>query len=195
MSVDEATWSAIRRAYCCGAASAAALAREHGVSVHAIRYRVKRDGWKKDSAKGKSGRKRARAPANSNCKRRVANVADDESETLGGSSPDTKARVVARLYRAILRKLTRLEERLERDDALTAAESERQTRELSTMVRSFEKITGVAADIELQRKPGRRREKDRGAGAGDAERMRQEIAERLERLNAQWELTGESKET
>lgn len=66
--------------------------------------------------------------------------------------------------------------------ALSAADSERETRELGTMVRSFEKVTELAADIDRsQQSPATGRA---GVTAADAERMRREIAERLERLDA-----------
>ncbi len=195
MSVDKATWGAIKCAYCGGADTVAALSRQFGVSAHAIRYRIKRDGWQRKvpgPLRRKVGRKAA-VKSKGEGRGRRADVDDGDSGTW--STADTKADVVKRLYRAILRKLAGIEKRLEQDEPLSAAESERQTRELSTMVRSFEKITGVAADIELQRKPGRKREKDRDGRASDAERMRQEIAERLERLHSQWDLGERSQDS
>ena len=80
---------------------------------------------------------------------------------------------------------------MERGKELSAAESERETRELSTMVRSFEKVTGVAAEIDKQRKP---KVGGGASSAADAERMCGEIAERLERLHAQRGVEGRSGE-
>ncbi len=81
---------------------------------------------------------------------------------------------------------------MERGKELSAAESERETRELSTMVRSFEKVTGVAAEIDRQRKP---KAGGGASSAADAERMGREIAERLEALNAQWDSENGSTES
>ena len=68
------------------------------------------------------------------------------------------------------------------NDELSAADSEREARELSSMIRSFEKVTEVAADIDKRRRPAAGETKP--VRPEDAERMRQEIAERLERLHA-----------
>ncbi|MEQ8825469.1 MAG: hypothetical protein RIC14_13955 [Filomicrobium sp.] len=70
---------------------------------------------------------------------------------------------------------------MQTDHDLSAADSERETRELSTMIRSFEKVAALAGQDQEQSgssaKPARET-----TGQGDAERMREEIARRLERL-------------
>ncbi|MEL7050006.1 MAG: hypothetical protein AAFO75_13820, partial [Pseudomonadota bacterium] len=64
-------------------------------------------------------------------------------------------------------------------------DSERETRELSSMIRSFEKVTACAADLSSKAK---KREQSDGEptklGVADAARMRAEITERLEKLFA-----------
>lgn len=74
---------------------------------------------------------------------------------------------------------------------ISAAESERETRELGVMIRSFEKVTEFATEIEKRRKTAA----PERISAADAERMRAEIAERLERLNAQGNANPRSGET
>lgn len=93
---------------------------------------------------------------------------------------NVRASVANRLYRAIDTKLNRLEARMHSGETLSPADSERETRELGTMVRSFEKLTELAAESDAPR--GQAAERRQLITAEDAERMRREIAERLERL-------------
>ena len=72
---------------------------------------------------------------------------------------------------------------------ISAAESERETRELGAMIRSFEKVTAFATDIENRRKPAA----PERISTADAERMREEIAKRLERLNEAGNLGARSR--
>lgn len=88
-------------------------------------------------------------------------------------------------------KLKRLEARMDSHEELTAAESERETRELGSMIRSFEKVTALAASLEERDKPKKHKP---AVAAGDAERMREEIAQRLERLCADRETPRQSGE-
>ncbi len=111
------------------------------------------------------------------------------------AKPATRKALVRRLYRAIDVKLQRLERRMTSGEEPTIADSERETRELAHMIRSFEKVTEVAADIAQD--TGRHASKPAGGSAraaarkqpaeayvsADAERMRHEIAQRLERLH------------
>ena len=60
----------------------------------------------------------------------------------------------------------------------SAQDEERESRALATLISNFEKVTEAVAELD--------RDKDAARAAGrvgaDAERMRREIAERLERL-------------
>ncbi|MEW5963382.1 MAG: hypothetical protein AB1749_07440 [Pseudomonadota bacterium] len=183
MAVDEAAWVEARRLYAAGDLTLAAIAGEIGVSVGQLRRRAKAEGW----ARGRSAtaNRRASAPARAGkrrtsdgrvAKRTVGRTSDDLPE--GGN---VRAAVVNRLYRAIDTKLKRLESRMQSGKTLTAADSERETRELGTMVRSFEKVTELAADLDRSRQPAAASRRG-DLSAADAERMRREIAERLERL-------------
>jgi len=88
-------------------------------------------------------------------------------------------------------KLKRLEARMDSHEELTAAESERETRELGSMIRSFEKVTAFAAVLEEREKPSKRKL----VAAGDAERMREEITQRLERICADRDAKDQSGST
>jgi len=201
MSVDDATWSEIRRGYSDGRESVVRLAARFGVSVGAIRYRVRRYGWTRSGSRfHRTGRvlpenigKNARSVQGNRDGDMVSASRQQKrlkrTKNVSGDPLATREEVVGRLYRAILRKLSNLEDRMDNEQPLSAAESERETRELSTMVRSFEKVTGVAAEIAKERKPKAR---ESAGDSADAERMRQEIAERLERLHVQWDAEGRS---
>jgi hypothetical protein len=183
MAVDEAAWAEAFRLYSAGDLTLAAIADAIGVSVDRLRRRAKAEGWTR--GRPESAERRAKVPARAAERgapgRRIAKPPADGGADGLPEGGNVRAAVVNRLYRAIDTKLKRLESRMQSGKTLTAADSERETRELGTMVRSFEKVTELAADLDRSRQPagtGRRGD----LSAADAERMRREIAERLERL-------------
>ncbi len=62
----------------------------------------------------------------------------------------------------------------------SAQDEERESRALATLINNFEKVTEAVAELEDDRGASRAR----SAAGADAERMRREIAERLERLGS-----------
>ena len=98
-------------------------------------------------------------------------------------TPQARRGLVRRLWRAINLKLTRLEERMASGEPLTPADDERETRSIGQLVRNFEMVTGLHADPDKSgtASPNSAPETQ---SAPDAERMRREIAERLERLHS-----------
>lgn len=198
MSVSDEAWADIRRAYAESSESVAAIARAAGVSASAIYRMVRLEGWSQRSG-GRAAGKNAALAAAAGCDAGRPKPAPGAKAPAGASVAKSKrakgnrmgsagkgaakpTNVVKRLYRAIDLKLKRLEERMQSSDELSAADSEREARELSSMIRSFEKVTEVAADIDKRRKPVASERKP--IRPEDAERMRREIAERLERLHA-----------
>jgi len=85
--------------------------------------------------------------------------------------------VIARLYRAISLKLEHMEKRMASGKARSAQDEERESRALATLINNFEKVTEAVAELDQERAATRA-----GGIGADAERMRREIAERLERL-------------
>jgi hypothetical protein len=178
MPVDETTWAEIRRAYEAEPEPVTVIARRFPVSVSSIYRRAKQEGWQRPQSVV------AKAPAI-----RQGRVGDDgpvkdrrQKTSVSRALRRVSERdVIARLYRAIDDKLKQWEARMGSGKELSAAESERETRELGVMIRSFEKVTEFATEIENRRKTAA----PEPISAADAERMRAEIAERLERLNAQ----------
>lgn len=152
--LTEAAWADIAGAYAAGDETVAAIAARHGIDRGAIIRRAQADGWP-----------RRRAP----------------SHAPRAPTERAQAALMRRLFNAIKTKLKHLETSMKSGKAMSAADSERQTRQINHLIRSFEKVTELA------------RARDNAAsGSGapggasistaDAERMRAEIAERLERL-------------
>lgn len=90
-----------------------------------------------------------------------------------------KAGVILRFYRLIEIKLEQMELDMARSEERTAADNERETRALGTLIRNFEKVHG------LERELGKDDDKRHGPGPeqhAEAEAIRRELAERLVRL-------------
>jgi len=175
MQVDDETWAAIRRACEAGAASLTSIAAGYGLTRHRIAARAKKEGW----GRRPTGAGRAAAPASKRDPKPPAAAAAPAMTGKGGlPTRGTRRAVVGRLYRAISLKLEHMEKRMASGEARSAQDEERESRALATLIGNFEKVTEAVAELD----------KDTGAprggsrGRADAERMRREIAERLERL-------------
>ena len=187
MAVEDAAWAEARRLYGEGMSSLAEIADATGISVGRIRRRAMAEGWVR-AARAQTGSRGSRSGRREGGMPRPSGRAGDArlgAATHGaareaGSASAARAVVVQRLYRAIDTKLKRLEARMRSGKSLSAADSERETRELGTMVRSFEKVTELAAEIDRSKSKTDASRSD--VSAADAERMRREIAERIERL-------------
>ncbi|MBU2582635.1 MAG: hypothetical protein KJ622_13040 [Alphaproteobacteria bacterium] len=188
MSHEEAAWAAIRIAYEAGEETVSAVAKRLRVSEGAIYRRARRDGWSRRMKRPRPAESKPAKPYSGGpgtgperAPRKPANAAGKAANRKSSSEAASSAGLIARLYNAMDAKLKRLEARMHSDEQLTAAESERETRELGSMIRSFEKVTAFAATLEERDKPAKRKP---AINPGDAERMREEIAQRLERLCA-----------
>ncbi len=197
MSLDKAAWAEIQRVYQTGGETVAAIAARFGVSEGAIYRRARRDGWARRSktnnsqsrSKGKAkpgGKAKKPGSSEKNLTRGRKSKPGHKPGKSGKASKKaaTRDQLIERLYKTIDAKLSRLEQRIDADHDITAAESERETRELGSMIRSFEKVAAFAKT--LQGRTDKQR-KSPVVDPGDAERMREEIAQRLERLYAQGE--------
>lgn len=178
---SDTMWADIADAWAKGEESVAAMAARYRLFPARIYTRAKAEGW----------------PARGSCHLIPAPAAHAVPPSPEASSPapagevpapasheppepadETRAAMLRRLFRAIDLKLKQLEKRMSSGKAVTAADSERQTRELNQMIRSFEMVTEIARD----RDNAPAGSAPAAVSAADAERMRTEIAERLERL-------------
>jgi hypothetical protein len=160
MRLDETAWAEVRRLYCEDGISQSVLASTFGVSKTSVATRCRSESWIKGKPKrGAQGTRKTYASL---------------------PSPNSRRSVIARLYRAISLKLEHMEARMASGESRSAQDEERESRALGAMIRNFEKVAEVVAD--LDRNEGGR-PKDAAAVSADAERMRQSIAERVERLS------------
>ncbi len=174
MSVDDETWAEIRRLYLADDMTVSAIAKQFGISQGRIYARAKEHDWPRRSMRG-------RKPVSNRRTKRSGGTTHFRQPTGDDATYVVQTAVVRRLYGAIDAKLKRLEARMAKGAELSAADSERETRELGTMIRSFERVTEFAADIDKARTVSTGR--DKPVTAADAEQMREEIAQRLERLH------------
>lgn len=200
---DDASWAEIEQHYIAGTLTVPAILTRYRIGKAALYRRLDERSVPRRSASGIPRRAPAASVAPATVRKRTAAGTHESAASPKPANPTTTASrkaLVARLYRAIDIKLQRLERRMTSGEEPTIADSERETRELAHMIRSFEKVTEVAADIaQCAAKPaagtGKRKSgagsklgSDAAAGrpvyvSADAERMRHEIAERLEKLH------------
>lgn len=177
MQVDDDTWAAVRRAFADAAVPLAEIAARYGLTPLAIGARAKREDWPgraERAARRGGGAKRGAAKSE---KAGAAAAPDKEKRPTGGlPTRGAQRALIGRLYRAISLKLEHMEKRMASGETRSAQDEERESRALATLISNFEKVTEAVAGLD----------KDNARAAGtagaDAERMRREIAERLERL-------------
>lgn len=160
-------WAEIRQAYCESDEIVREIAARFQVCLRTVHKHAAAEGWPRRS------------------ERRGRPVGVTGPLAAGGGDPAWKARVTLekRLYQVMIRKLAKLEERTESGQAVSPADNEREMREFGTMIRGFEKVKEIGAGDGNSGESGIR--SPLGA-AVDTERMRQEIADRLERLHRRW---------
>lgn len=177
MQVDEDTWAAVRRAYADASVPLAEIAKRYGLTPLRIGARAKQEGW--------AGREERQRRSSGSAKRSASKKADASAAPATRRPKDVlptrgaQRALIGRLYRAISLKLEHMEERMASGDSRSAQDEERESRALATLISNFEKVTEAVAGLDKDRVAGRAT----GVGA-DAERMRREIAERLERLGS-----------
>jgi hypothetical protein len=157
ISVDDASpdWQAVECDYRAGLLAVDAICAARGVSRTALYARARSQGW----------------PLRRGAKAQL---------------PDTPGGLARRLLSALEAKMTLFEARMAQGAAAeTAADSERDARTLNTLVRMFDKLTeiGMAGGADRSGAPGARATME--LNAHDAGRLRDDLAQRLERLRGQ----------
>lgn len=179
MQVDDDTWAEVRRVYADVSVPLAEIAKRFGLTPMRIGARAKKDDW---SGREQRREARSRKPRTS-AKEKTPSKADGPAalarRVSQGAFPTRGAQrsLIGRLYRAISLKLEHMEKRMASGEARSAQDEERESRALASLINNFEKVTEAVTELEHDS------DATRSARAGaDAERMRREIAERLERL-------------
>lgn len=181
-------WDAIARDYAAGALTVTEICTLHGVSPSVLYHRANKLRWKK--------RKRSVAP------KAAPNAAASENGASKASakSPQRKRRakqpadLTQRLLTALDQKMTEFETRMAEGASLNAADSERDARTLNTLVRLFDKLKSFGEKSGAAKKSATpmtsalpastasAQPSATGTDAHDADRLRQELAQRLARL-------------
>jgi hypothetical protein len=177
MTVHDGVWAELRRCYCETAEPVAQLSKRFGVTSDAIKWLREKEDWgarpapPRKPVKKKSPTKKRKAPAKVAVAPRTAR-----------SGPDASGQRIQRLFNLIDLQLDNLET-LMTAEPLSAEDEVRTSRVMQAIVGNLEKVTDAAkvADAPKEQSP-----LDAVERANKAERLRREIAERLERLNAQW---------
>ena len=177
MAADEETWRNIKAAYVSTKETMSAISARFGDSSRRIQAKAKKEDWP-----------RRRKQRNS---RKSTNAKQDAEDT-----DLMRDAVVRQLYRRMSQRLTKME-RMSAEGTKPAADDP-DDRMLTSLIKQFEKLTGLHGTAERERKPGRepaaatRARANRTSGAPetqattlDAERLREEIVGRLERLHAE----------
>lgn len=212
MGVDAAVWASVRFAHDDGSESVARFCDRLGVSRSAYYRRRRRENWpprpvqtNQDAGNRLNLVESVSSPNESgplSAPPSKSHAATDQTVQRNSPEPDTgtrkhasRKRLIKRLYAAIDHELGRLEAGPFAEAGASVPEIERTTRTLMNMIRSLEKVLELETDKQNRSKRKRRAgdacASGRGVssgqdGARDAERMRQDIAERLGRLHAQW---------
>lgn len=162
-------WDAIKEDFVHSGLSLARLSERHGVSAPRISRRAEKDGWARlvpVRPLARSPKSKAAAP------RKPAKTAQ-------------RGELVRRLLEALDNGLTQLEARMtpptNASEPQSAANAERDARILNGLARLYAKL--VALDDETRRKEKRGEESAKTEVRDDADKLRQELALRLQRLN------------
>lgn len=153
-------WAAVAADYVAGEWTVAQICTRYGISQKALYEQVKKQGWPLRSAGEQSS-------------------ADVRKQRRGAKT--TRKALIARLYRALEQKMSEFESRLD-DETPEAADHERDTRTLNTMVRLFERLSALE---EKGRAGKAAAQDDRGGVNADARALREDLARRLERLRTE----------
>lgn len=179
MRQDEAVWGEIRRLYSKNTLSLTAIAVMHGVSVGRIRRRARAEDWPCRPSRAPAQRRGANEAQHASARSKASDAVKGKEDAPRLPGRRNQGQAIARLFRAISSKLEHMERRMVNGEERSAQDEERETRALATMIRNFERVTEAAAEFDRQRPSAA---KPDPATRADAERMRGEIAERIERL-------------
>ena len=206
--LDEEAWAAVRAAYEDTDEAVYRIALRFGIARERIYDQAAREGWHMRS--DRTVRRVADVPpprtvpppqasrfpplagstsASAEDVTLIAGMEDDVS-SAAPADPDrpaeTPAQRLERLHRIIDRLLARLESTM--DQNMTPQDQEKTARAITQTVAAVERVTELAnAQVKAPETDG-----GQSHDRAEAERMRREIAERLERLSAKW-LDGSAK--
>ena len=182
MRIDEATWAEIRHLYEHTRLRVVEIALRFDVDRATINRRAKAEAWAARPLSPEVAKRRAGAQAWKDYQQAAATT--DVAKPPRRHKPDRREVRRARVKRLLDLQLDNLETQLMSGEPILPQDAMRITRQLSAVTSTAEKL-----NTENER-PTVADKQPQGAGSSDrhlkAEKLRRDIAQRLERLNAQW---------
>lgn len=154
MPIDDATWAQVHAAYIANEISTSAICKKFNLSSGSLYSRRVKEGWPLRgtqpaglTAKGKRAKAES-LPA-------TASLDDppqpkSTAKSHAHISRAARASLILRLYNAIDLKLTQMEKLMSEPEATkdtSSADHERETRTITGLVRNFERVTEMDADL------------------------------------------------
>ena len=166
-ALTQQQWDEVRRAYVETSESVREIAARFGISRWNLHDRSKAEGWP---------RRRPRPGASA-------------KRSLSAATIDVRRRLIRRLFRILETEIDLMESRMHKrvedlasgKDDVPAAEREREARAMANFVRSLDKVTEIAADLD-RTTDGRGESTDADELFAEADRFRRELAERLSKF-------------
>jgi len=166
-ALTQQQWDEVRRAYTGNTESVRAIAGRFGIARWDLHHRAKAEGWPPRRARSSAPAKRSLAPTTITVRRRL----------------------LRRLFRILETEIDLMESRMHKrvedlasgKDDVPAAEREREARAMANFVRSLDKVTEIAADLD-RTTDGRGESTDADELFAEADRFRRELAERLSKF-------------
>lgn len=170
---------AARRAYADDRETIVEIAARLSVSAATIRRWRRENEWPLRSVRRGA---RAAVPAEPGAGAKRPASKTKTTSSLGTPKTDARSRaaLIARLYCAIYRKLEHLETSMETTDPPSAADNDRETRAIGTLIRNVEKVAELETDLTRADAVSAAGSKPASLyGGEDADARRRELAERI----------------
>ncbi|MDX2308474.1 MAG: hypothetical protein NW216_09570 [Hyphomicrobium sp.] len=188
LRIGGATWAEIRRRWMETAEPVRTIATSIGIAQSTIHRRARKEQWPPRPLLVRRIVQLDRKPWAEQAGDRTVAGADHATTALNEPArrtPDSVAGRVARLFRLIDMQIDAMERTMTTGEPASAQDQERHARAMTGVLANMDKVAELAATVASGTKPEDGEGTDAHADA-EAKRMRREIAERLERLNAQW---------
>lgn len=174
--VDEETWADVQRAHSETTESLRQIAGRFGVARSTMVDRALREDWPPRPPKG-----RRVVPLPPRC-----GAPAQPSEPFIPRPPDAPDVRISRIYRVIDLQLDSLEKDMSSGDPVAAQDHERRARAMHLIIESLEQAKEAAAELL------KREQHAAGSTFAEAERVRNDIAARVERMGARWDTETKS---
>jgi hypothetical protein len=165
-ALTQQQWDEVRRAYVETSESVRDITARHGISRWSLHDRAKAEGWP----------------------RRRAHRGAPAKKTFAAATIEVRRRLIRRLFRILESNLELMEQRMqtqledpEKAKLIPAGERERDARAVATFVRSLDKVTEIATDLDRPT-DGRGKSADADELFAEADRFRRELAEHLSKF-------------